>query len=1088
MYFMKYATGSVVLGLCVFGLLLGFFPSYCQAQPATQGQWSSLETWPTRAIHTSLLPDGRVFFFSYYDEALQPHIWDPATDTFAPTAASSYSLFCAGHTTMADGRIFIAGGHIADYTGYAHAEIYDPFNNTMTQVADMNEGRWYPTTTVLANGDILVVSGDVNSNTVVNPLPQVFQIATGTWRNLTSAQLMQDLYPVMFVAPNGQVLNAGPQPMSRYLDTSGTGAWTDLAPRQFSGWRDYGPGLLYETGQVLAVGGHDPPTATAETLDLTAATPAWTLTGNMHFARRQHNAVVLPDGKVFVVGGSSGGGFDDSTNPVFPTEMWDPATRQFTVMASIGVYRGYHSIALLLPDGRVLSASGNVAGANAQIFSPPYLFAGTRPSISSAPASVGYGQTVFIGTPDAANISKVTWLRNGSTTHTFDMGTRFMHLSFTRVNGGLNVTLPANGNLAPPGYYMLFLLNSSGIPSVARIIQITQNGGATGTLTGNVTNISGAPLSSAQVTSGGVSASTAPDGTYTLNNVPAGPATVTATLQGYQSGSQSVTAVAGSSTSVPAIQLAPANPGTITGSVVDNAGKAIVGATLSGAGLTTTTDSNGAYTLANVPAGSVMLTASAIGFQPASESVTVTAGNTTTAPAMTLLSNNGNVTGKVFDSSNNAISGAMVSFGGGNATTDATGTYSFTNLPAGAIQLVASATGFQSVTQNVTVVAGTTTTANFTLTPALRFVAATQCRVADTRNPNGPFGGPFMSAGSTRSFAIPNSTCGIPSTAQAYSVNVTVVPKVKLAYLTMFPCGQTQPFVSTLNSDHRVKAAAAIVPAGTNGAVCIYVTDDTDVVLDINGYFVPATNPAALAFFPVTPCRLVDTRLAPEPLGGPSLQGNGARSFPVRSSSCNVPAAAQAYSLNFTSVPNGGLDYLTTWPTGQLQPPVSTLNAPTGAITANAAIVTAGTNGAISVFASNNSDLVIDINGYFAPPGPGGLSLINVAPCRVLDTRIPSGSPPFKGTRDANVAASGCGAPASAQAYVLNATVVPPGVLGYLTLWPQGATQPVVSTLNANDAAITSNMAIVPTTNGSINAFAQDLTHLVLDISAYFAL
>jgi hypothetical protein len=345
-----------------------------------------------------------------------------------------------------------------------------------------------------------------------------------------------------------------------------------------------------------------------------------------------------------------------------------------------------------------------------------------------------------------------------------------------------------------------------------------------------------------------------------------------------------------------------------------------------------------------------------------------------------------------------------------------------------------------------------------------------------------------MSAGSTRSFAIPNSTCGIPSTAQAYSVNVTVVPKVKLAYLTMFPCGQTQPFVSTLNSDHRVKAAAAIVPAGTNGAVCIYVTDDTDVVLDINGYFVPATNPAALAFFPVTPCRLVDTRLAPEPLGGPSLQGNGARSFPVRSSSCNVPAAAQAYSLNFTSVPNGGLDYLTTWPTGQLQPPVSTLNAPTGAITANAAIVTAGTNGAISVFASNNSDLVIDINGYFAPPGPGGLSLINVAPCRVLDTRIPSGSPPFKGTRDANVAASGCGAPASAQAYVLNATVVPPGVLGYLTLWPQGATQPVVSTLNANDAAITSNMAIVPTTNGSINAFAQDLTHLVLDISAYFAL
>ncbi|HEV2988945.1 MAG TPA: carboxypeptidase regulatory-like domain-containing protein [Candidatus Angelobacter sp.] len=1085
---MKWAPGSVVIsGLCVFGLLLGFFPAYCSAQAATQGQWSALETWPTRAIHTSLLPDGRVLFFSYYDEALQPNIWDPATDTFAPTAASAYSLFCAGHTTMADGRIFIAGGHIADYTGYAHAEIYDPFKNTMTQVADMNAGRWYPTLTVLANGDILTVSGDVNSNTNVNTLPQVFQFATGTWRSLTSAQLLMDLYPVMLVAPNGQVLNAGPQPTTRYLDTSGTGSWTDIATMNFNAPRDYGPGLLYETGQILELGGHDPPTATAETLDLTAATPAWTLTSNMHFARRHHNAVVLPDGKVFVVGGSSGGGFDDSKNPVYPTEMWDPATRQFTVMASIAVYRGYHSTALLLPDGRVLSAGGNVAGPSAQIFSPPYLFAGTRPSISSAPTSVGYGQTVFIGTPDATNITKVAWLRNSSTTHTNDMGARFMHLSFTKVNGGLNVTMPANGNLAPPGYYMLFLLNASGIPSVAAIVQITQNGGATGTLTGNVTNTSGAPLNNAQVTSGGVSASTAPDGTYTLNNVPAGPTTVTATLQGYQSGSQSVTAMAGSSTSVPAIQLAPTNPGTITGNVMDNSGKAIVGATVSGAGLTITTDANGAYTLGNVPAGSVALTASASGFQPASESVTVTAGNTTTAPAMTLVSNNGNVTGKVFDSANNAISGATVSFGGGTATTDATGTYNFINLPAGTIQLVASATGFQSVTQNVTVVAGTTTTANFTLTPALRFIASTPCRVADTRNPNGPFGGPFMSSGSTRSFAIPSSACNIPSTAQAYSLNVTVVPHGKLAYLTMFPCGQQQPFVSTLNSDGRVKAAGAIAPAGTNGAVCIYVTDDTDVILDINGYFVPSTNPSALAFFPVTPCRLVDTRLATGPLGGPSLQSNTQRSFPVRSSSCNLPAAAQAYSLNFTSVPKGGLDYIVTWPTGQLQPNVSTLNAPTGAITANAAIVGAGTNGAISVVASNDSDLVVDINGYFAPPGPGGLSLINVAPCRALDTRIPAGSPPFKGSRDANIAGSGCGAPAAAQAFVLNATVVPSGILGYLTLWPQGATQPLVSTLNANDGAITSNMAIVPTTNGLISAFAQDPTQLVLDLSGYFA-
>ncbi|HEV2960625.1 MAG TPA: hypothetical protein VG649_02290 [Candidatus Angelobacter sp.] len=136
---------------------------------------------------------------------------------------------------------------------------------------------------------------------------------------------------------------------------------------------------------------------------------------------------------------------------------------------------------------------------------------------------------------------------------------------------------------------------------------------------------------------------------------------------------------------------------------------------------------------------------------------------------------------------------------------------------------------------------------------------------------------------------------------------------------------------------------------------------------------------------------------------------------------------------------------------------------------------------------SNNSDLVIDINGYFAPPGQGGLSLFPATPCRALDSRNPAGTPPFTGQLDINIGASGCGVPASAQAFVLNATVVPPGSLDFLTLWPQGATQPLVSTLNAGDGAITSNLAIVPTTNGSVSAFVPQASHLVLDISGFFA-
>jgi hypothetical protein len=659
-----------------------------------------------------------VLFFSYYGESLNPNIWDPVSNTFSPTAAAGYELFCAGHTSMADGRVFIAGGHIADYTGYSHAAIFDPFKNTMTQVPDMNQGRWYPTTTELANGDILVVSGDINSNTVKNTLPQIYEVATNTWRNLTSAQLMQPLYPLMFVAPNGKVVYAGPEPLSRYLDTTGAGAWSNLTTRKFTAWRDYGPGVMYEAGKILVVGGSDPPTATAESIDLNTATPAWSLTGNMNFARRQHNAVVLPDGKVFIVGGSSGPGFDDYTNPVLPTEMWDPATGQFTVMPSIAVYRGYHSTAMLLPDGRVLSAGGNVGGANAQLYSPPYLFSGARPTISSVPTNVGYAQTVFVGTPDAASITKIAFIRMPSVTHTFDESTRYMHLEFTQSTGGLKVTTPANGSLAPPGYYMLFILNGAGVPSVAKIINIGQNGGTTGTATGVVTNTSGAPLANASVSSGSVSATTAPDGTYTLNNLSLGNATVTAALSRYSSASAEVAITAGSTNNVPDLQLAPVEPGSVTGNIVDSSGQAIQGGIVTGAGLTALTDASGRYTLNNVPGGSVTLFASATSFSPATQTVTVTAGNTVLAPTMTLTSNLGNVTGRVLDIHNTPIANATVTFGGGTATTDSAGSFSFSNIPAGTIQLVASAAGFQSATQNVTITGGNTATANFMLAVA----------------------------------------------------------------------------------------------------------------------------------------------------------------------------------------------------------------------------------------------------------------------------------------------------------------------------------------------------------------------------------
>jgi uncharacterized repeat protein (TIGR03803 family) len=372
---------------------------------------------------------------------------------------------------------------------------------------------------------------------------------------------------------------------------------------------------------------------------------------------------------------------------------------------------------------------------------------------------------------------------------------------------------------------------------------------------------------------------------------------------------------------------------------------------------------------------------------------------------------------------------------------------------------------------------------------AVQFVPVMPCRVVDTRNPDGLFGGPAISGGTFRTFAISGSPCtGIPATATAYSLNVTVVPPGPLGYLTIWPAGEGQPAVSTLNSlDGRVKANAAIVPAGSGGAVTVYANNTTNVLLDINGYF-ETSNSSTLQFFPLTPCRVVDTRKAAGPLGGPSLVAATERDFPILSSTCSVPSTAMAYSLNFTAVPpatGDALEYLTVWPEGETQPVVSTLNNFTGTIVANAAIVPAGTSGGVAVYPSDATNLLIDVNGYFATPGTGGYSLYTVTPCRVLDTRKTTGA--FTGALTVNVVGSPCAPPSAAQAYVFNATVLPSGDLGYLTLWPDSETQPVVSTLNAVDGAITSNMAIVPNKDGKTAAYASGTTQLVLDISAYFA-
>ena len=341
----------------------------------------------------------------------------------------------------------------------------------------MNAGRWYPTVTVLANGDVLVVSGSIDDIVGVNPVPQVFQVGSGTWRNL--AELGQDLYPQMLLAPNGKVFNSGPTRDTRYLDTAGSGTWSFVAKR-VGPYRDYGSAVMYAPGKVLVMGGGDPPTNTAEVIDLNQPSPTWRAVGSMAVARRQLNATLLPDGNVLVTGGTSSPGFNDPAGAVHAAELWNPTTEQWTTLASSsGIPRVYHSTAVLLPDGRVLSMGGNGdPQRNSEIYSPPYLFKGTRPTITSAPTSVAYGQSFFVETPDAAAISKVTMLRLSSVTHAFDMSQHISTLSFSQATGGLNVVAPSGGTAAPPGHYLLFILNGSGVPSVGSIVQV--GGGGSG--------------------------------------------------------------------------------------------------------------------------------------------------------------------------------------------------------------------------------------------------------------------------------------------------------------------------------------------------------------------------------------------------------------------------------------------------------------------------------------------------------------------------------------------------------------------------------------------------------------------------------
>ncbi|HEV8454992.1 MAG TPA: galactose oxidase-like domain-containing protein, partial [Gemmatimonadales bacterium] len=472
---------------------------------AIKGKWGSIIPWDIVPLHISLMPNGKIIAWGKFEAGgttmAMPRIWDPSTGSpsGAPMIQLDTMLFCAGHTLMPDGRLMVSGGHKADDTGINRTNFFTQ-DGVWQPAANMAHGRWYPTVTVLPDGRALTMAGRDENGQVVE-IPEIWQ--NDHWVELPGANGLEiPYYPRNFVDPkNGLIFYAGERIVSRWFDPSGLGSWISGPTHIWRFNRDYGTAVMYETGKILYAGGgghtgwptpdakSTTPTATAEKIDLIQPSPTWETAGSMSAPRRHLNSTVLPDGQVLITGGTRGGGFVDinEADAVKTAELWNPKigpAGQWTTLASASKMRVYHSVSLLLPDGTVLhGASGDaMAGLvpvpperNHEIFSPPYLFKslnGSRPVITSAPASVGYGQTFSVQTPYAAQITDVRWIRLGSVTHAFDAGQRANTLIFSQTATGVDVTAPPDSKSAPPGYYQLFILNRNGVPSVGKVVKI----------------------------------------------------------------------------------------------------------------------------------------------------------------------------------------------------------------------------------------------------------------------------------------------------------------------------------------------------------------------------------------------------------------------------------------------------------------------------------------------------------------------------------------------------------------------------------------------------------------------------------------
>jgi Domain of unknown function (DUF1929)/Fibronectin type III domain len=456
--------------------------------PDPQGQWSSLQTFPMVAISSILMDNGKFLFWDGWQQPEPSEVWDPSVPQTFTTINAPDSVFCDGAAQLPDGRIIVIGGYGGLSTGQigiVNTNIFDPATSTWSQVASMHLPRWYPTLTELSDGRYVAISGNSTDSNHWADTPEVYDPTANTWTllsKISTPQVHEEEYPFSYLIPNGNVLTIGPAEDNTYEMNVDAQTWTPVGGA--SGVVDgssvqYLPGKILYSGGASSVLNTEPAQGTTAVLDTNAATPQWRQTAPMLYPRVYHTLTMLANGQVLAVGGGTNSDQNQITTGVLPTEIWDPSSETWSAAAPIAASRNYHSTAVLMPDGRVLVAGGghpnglNDPGQDsAQIYTPSYLSNGPRPTIASAPASTTYGTTVSVSTPDASSISAVNLVSLGTDTHQIDMNQHFVPLSFTAGSGSLSVTMPSAAADAPPGHYMLFILNQQGTPSVASIVSI----------------------------------------------------------------------------------------------------------------------------------------------------------------------------------------------------------------------------------------------------------------------------------------------------------------------------------------------------------------------------------------------------------------------------------------------------------------------------------------------------------------------------------------------------------------------------------------------------------------------------------------